>query len=123
MAGSLSDSLEGDWAWTPPSGALYPGEDVVDCAKRELFEETGLQLELVPVAREQDDWKLFLARSSGPVDIHLSEEHDQYICKSRMIYANCFTPWSVSFLLLLIRLRRTTSCAHRSREQERKVLA
>jgi hypothetical protein len=30
---------EGDWAWTPPTGSLRPGEDVSACVARELREE------------------------------------------------------------------------------------
>ncbi len=37
---------EGEWAWTPPSGARRPGEPLDRCAQRELCEETGLTLRL-----------------------------------------------------------------------------
>lgn len=36
-------AYEGDWAWTPPSGARQPGEAVLPAALRELAEETGLE--------------------------------------------------------------------------------
>ena len=36
----------GRFAWEIPAGKLdYPGEDMLDCARRELEEETGLQAE------------------------------------------------------------------------------
>ena len=34
--------------WAPPSGGVEPGETVADCAVREVYEETGI--EIVPVA-------------------------------------------------------------------------
>ena len=39
---------EGEWAWTPPAGARLPGEPVDACARRELREETGLELPMEP---------------------------------------------------------------------------
>lgn len=42
--GQQGPDFSGDWAWTPPSGARYPGESIYDCARRELREETGLSL-------------------------------------------------------------------------------
>lgn len=46
-------AYEGEWAWTPPSGARYPGEPVEQCAQRELAEETGLRLSLQRVETEE----------------------------------------------------------------------
>ena len=34
----------GDWAWTPPAGSRLPDEPIEACARRELLEETGLDL-------------------------------------------------------------------------------
>ena len=31
--------------WAPPSGGVEPGETVADCVIREVYEETGLQVE------------------------------------------------------------------------------
>src|SRR4051794_11769779 len=33
---------EGDWAWTAPAGARFPGEPVLAAASRELAEEAGI---------------------------------------------------------------------------------
>lgn len=70
---------EGDWAWTPPSGARQPGETVEDCAQRELYEEAGLRVQPLPAASETDDWAVFYAEVEldAPVTLH-DEEHDRF---------------------------------------------
>jgi 8-oxo-dGTP pyrophosphatase MutT (NUDIX family) len=67
---------EVDWVWTPPAGARYPGEEIGACAARELGEETGLDVELVPIRR--GEWFLYAARLVEPVPVRLSDEHDEY---------------------------------------------
>lgn len=69
---------EGDWAWTPPSGARFPGEEILECASRELMEETGLQLRVDPIQRGNEEWAVFTALLSRPARIRLSKEHDRY---------------------------------------------
>lgn len=68
----------GAWVWTPPSGARYPGEQIEDCARRELKEETGLVLDLICIDRNNEDWLVFAARLETDVQIRLSNEHDRY---------------------------------------------
>jgi len=69
---------EGEWAWTPPSGARHRGESIEACAQRELKEETGLDLAIEPVPGGPADWPIFRAEVVGDVEIALSAEHDRW---------------------------------------------
>ncbi|TAK12435.1 MAG: NUDIX domain-containing protein [Anaerolineae bacterium] len=69
---------EGDWAWTPPSGARQPGEDLTASARRELLEETGLTLEITPTEFGTTDWPVFIAEAQPDCAVTLSAEHDRY---------------------------------------------
>ena len=71
--------FEGDWAWTPPSGARQPGESADVAATRELDDETGLRLPLerVPGA-PSEDVALYLAHAAPEARVVLDEEHDDY---------------------------------------------
>lgn len=37
--------------WGPPKGSIHPGESPLECARREVMEETGLELEITPMTR------------------------------------------------------------------------
>jgi 8-oxo-dGTP pyrophosphatase MutT (NUDIX family) len=67
---------EGDWAWTPPSGARQPNEPLDDAARRELGEETGLELAVVPTELGAEDWAVFVAEAPVDAAIVLDDEHD-----------------------------------------------
>lgn len=71
---------EGDWAWTPPAGARFPGEEPDEAARRELYEETGLALELVPAAaaRATEDVALYVAQAAPGDAIRIDAEHDRF---------------------------------------------
>ena len=43
--------------WVPPGGSLEGVESIYDCAKREVFEETGLQVELGQILYIQEFWE------------------------------------------------------------------
>ncbi len=71
---------EGDWAWTPPSGARQPEEAIDACARRELWEEAGLAAALQPVADGPESWRVYVAEVGGNARVQLHDpEHDRFI--------------------------------------------
>jgi predicted metal-dependent hydrolase len=69
---------EGDWAWTPPSGAREPGEPPDATAKRELREETGLELPITPSALREEEWAVYAAEAAPDAQVVLNDEHDRF---------------------------------------------
>lgn len=71
---------EGDWAWTPPAGARFPGEAVEVCARRELREEAGLALDVQPTGCGTVDWPVYVAEAppGAMVSVAHDPEHDRY---------------------------------------------
>jgi 8-oxo-dGTP pyrophosphatase MutT (NUDIX family) len=71
--------FDGDWAWTPPSGVRDPGEATEECARRELREESGLDVaDLVPIPLGDGRWPAFLVQVNEYAEVTLSEEHDAF---------------------------------------------
>jgi 8-oxo-dGTP pyrophosphatase MutT (NUDIX family) len=69
---------EGEWAWTPPAGARLTGESIEDCARRELREETGLEVDCSATSCGTSDWAVFVAQATPEMEIQLDEEHDRF---------------------------------------------
>jgi 8-oxo-dGTP pyrophosphatase MutT (NUDIX family) len=72
---------DGDWAWTPPSGARQPGEAPDAAAARELAEETGITLPPTPApqAAGSEDVALYVGQVPPDTEVVLDEEHDRFL--------------------------------------------
>jgi len=74
-------SYEGEWAWTPRSGARQPGETPDAAATRELAEEVGLALPLTPLldGSASEDVALYVAQAPPDAEVLLDDEHDAFL--------------------------------------------
>jgi 8-oxo-dGTP pyrophosphatase MutT (NUDIX family)/diadenosine tetraphosphate (Ap4A) HIT family hydrolase len=68
----------GDWAWTPPAGSRLPDEPIDQCARRELREETGLDLPLTFTECGTAEWPHYLASVPPDAAVVLDAEHDRF---------------------------------------------
>ncbi|HEV2528117.1 MAG TPA: NUDIX domain-containing protein [Thermomicrobiales bacterium] len=68
----------GDWAWGPPSGARFPGEDIAVTAARELNEETGITGQPTLVTGAPAEWYTYAIEAPADQVIVLSDEHDRH---------------------------------------------
>lgn len=71
-------TYEGDWAWTPPSGARLPNEPIDECARRELLEETGLTIPIQATDHGKESWAAYTAEATLEDLIVLDAEHDRF---------------------------------------------
>lgn len=69
---------EGDWAWTPPAGARWPGETPAECAMRELEEETGLRLQVKHTDGGSPEWYVYVAEAPTDAAVTIDAEHDAF---------------------------------------------
>ncbi len=70
---------DGDWAWTPPSGARFPAEPIEECAARELLEETGLDGSPVRLAGAGTArWWVYGLEVGADAGIAGGQEHDRH---------------------------------------------
>lgn len=115
--GQFGPEFDGEWAWGPPSGARYPGEDIDVCAARELVEETGFNLVLSRVSGDAVDWYVYIAEATGNAEPELSEEHDQFVWLTCDEAANRITPEFVraEFTPAASQLPRTSQCNRHQR--------
>jgi len=77
--------------WQNITGGVDDGEEYLDAAKRELFEETGIQASVIEIPFEfnfVDRWnslvteKVFLCKLAKKTTPHLSDEHTDYRWKN-----------------------------------------
>lgn len=68
---------DGPWCWTFPSGGCEEGETLNECARRELHEETGLDLEIERID-VPSGYPVFIAEA-GSERVRLDDpEHDRF---------------------------------------------
>ena len=91
---------EGEWAWSPPSGARFPDEPIEQCASRELAEETGLSLSFQATELGDGTWAVFFAEAGPEDQVTLDEEHDRYQWVSLTEAVQRCTPSKVSDSIL-----------------------
>lgn len=73
-------AYEGDWAWTPPTGQRESGEAIDACARRELREETGLDLTPYGATCGTEAWPVFIAEAATEARVTIAQEpeHDRF---------------------------------------------
>lgn len=74
----FAEDFEGDWAWSSPGGALEQSEDADRTARRELLEETGLDLACARIDVNAGAAVVYVAEAPPAAEVCLSAEHDRY---------------------------------------------
>lgn len=67
-------NAHGEGTWSFPGGHLEYNESVEDCAKREVFEETGIKIKNVRLGNYTND--IFEKESKHYVTLYVISEHD-----------------------------------------------
>ena len=70
--------LKNEKGWDLPGGHLKKGESTIDGLKREVFEETGLNIEDIDMISTATEKKRFFCGTYLTDDVHLSNEHHEY---------------------------------------------
>tara|TARA_B100000287_G_scaffold394952_1_gene409424 strand:+ start:2261 stop:3646 length:1386 start_codon:yes stop_codon:yes gene_type:complete len=70
--------LKNEKGWDLPGGHLKEGEPTVDGLKREVYEETGLNIEDIEMVNSPIGRRRFFSATFLTDDVHLSNEHFEY---------------------------------------------
>jgi len=70
--------LKNEKGWDLPGGHMKKDEDILSALKREVFEETGLDIMDPKVIVYKHDNKIFFQGAFGSGEVNLSDEHQKY---------------------------------------------
>jgi len=70
--------LKNEKGWDLPGGHLKQGEDPVDGLKREIYEETGLNINDIELVNAPIGRKRFYCATFSTDDVQISNEHHEY---------------------------------------------
>ena len=93
-------SVNGDVGF--PKGHTEPGESETDTAIRELKEETGIEVNIIPGFRRQIEYPLPRAVDCMKQSVYFLGEciSDEIVCQQTEVAEACFVPYSLATELL-----------------------